>query len=846
MKASTLASVCLASIALPALAALAPLSAGTPGNTVGKGAEPSVFAQGDDLAALVDEEAAAAGKKSLAEIWTRAVELRDAEILGEPGELDRLLDAKLGAKDTLEPRGTFLLAASRLQGDEPDVTRIADAIVPFLDAGEQELSQGAAELLEDPAFKRLNPSRSAEIAKKMLDRAEDATRSPSYRLQFATSAWTIGGGKERVKANSVLHSFLDSEDVELRTLGALALAELDAMPIEGELRVVLERMAKVPDARGELAKSYLEREELRESSERKLRDLQKKVAADATPPELAELVSVLNMIQERHLEGDQITREELVEHAIQGMLQYMDPHSALLSPKIYGKFFQELEAEYGGIGAYVNDDPDDGLFTIVRPIYTGPAYRAGLMTYDKVVKIDDWPTLGQPVDDIILRLKGKPGTPVSLYIWRHGMDPELIERPTEDMKVVITREQVRIPPGTFQMLPGGIGLLELNTFSQVSMDEAKKWIPEMMALGMRALILDMRFNQGGLLTEAREVAELFLPKKADVVSTEGRPGILEKYKTRHDPVLPLEIPLVVLTGRQTASAAEIVSGALQDHKRAILVGKTTFGKGSVQQLLPVASVPEDEWDDQNNNGMFDRWETITKDYDGDGEVDYSPRVKLTIARYLLPSGRSIHRDLDREGNVISEGGVKPDHEIDPPLIERWRFKAQQELRDEIRAYADRYFPANRELFGRLAVNDQHDASLYPGFDELMAGLDTQLSKDDVRRVLRTEIRRRVQDDRGAEFPIGDFVEDVQVQKAIEVALSELGETVEDIADYDLVFDLPVTEPEGDLTALNSTTKDELRRARALIEEARSGGAVLTEQDLDELLQVIEDLEAKKN
>ena len=226
-------------------------------------------------------------------------------------------------------------------------------------------------------------------------------------------------------------------------------------------------------------------------------------------------------------------------------------------------------------------------------------------------------------------------------------------------------------------------------------------------------------------------------------------------------------------------------------------------------------------------------ETLQKDLRGYG-IGVSVLCPMGVKTAIRQSARNRPAEL-RDPNVAAA-----------PLIERWRFKEQHELRDEIRAYVDRYFPANRELFGRLAVNDQHDVSLYPEFDQLMASLDTQLSKDDVRRVLRAEIRRRVQDDRGAEFPIGDFVEDVQVQKAIEVALAQLGETVEDVSDYNLVFDLPPAEPEGDLTALNSSAKDELRRARALIEEARTGGAVLTEQDLDELLQVIDDLQAKKN
>jgi hypothetical protein len=229
-------------------------------------------------------------------------------------------------------------------------------------------------------------------------------------------------------------------------------------------------------------------------------------------------------------------------------------------------------------------------------------------------------------------------------------------------------------------------------------------------------------------------------------------------------------------------------------------------------------------------------------------MDYAPRVKLTVAKYLLPSGRSINRELDREGNITSEGGIAPDPglEIDPPLIERWRFEAQRKIRPEARAYVERYFPANRELFGRLAVNDQKKTELYPDFESFYAGLETELTPDDVRRVLRSAVRRRVQDDRGAEFPDGDFVEDVQLQKAIEVALEALGQTPDAIADYELVFDLPAQQPRGELAL--SGRGLELQRVRALVEQARTSGRELSREDLDQLLEILGtiDLGGKKN
>lgn len=803
--------------------------------------------QQGNLSALVAGEVSSAGDKELDKLWQRAVELREAEALGEKGELDRVLDEWLAKGKELPPKAAILVSASRLLGSKPDVGRIAETLSPLVDGPDAALGGAAARLVADKTFKALSPTKRDQLANRMLERAEDGALAPRLRLDFAKSAYLSGGGKERIKANQVLRTFLSSQDPELKAEGALAMAELDAAQIEGELRATLERLAKVPDARGLLASSYLQLEELRRQHARARTDLLKSAEKSAEIPEVKELLAVVRLIENRHLDGQIVAQEKLFEEAINGMLGYMDPHSSLLTSEQYAKFFGELEAEYGGIGAYVNADPEDGLFTIVKPIYSGPAYRQGLMTDDKIVRIDDWPTLGEPVDDIIKHLKGKPGTTAELYVWRHGMDAELIQRPSEDMKVTVVRQQVRIPPGTFQMLPGGIGLVQLDEFSQVAMEEAKGWIEELLALGMRAMVLDLRFNGGGLLPAARDVAELFLPRGKLVVSTEGTTGRGGREKVALEteaanPVLPAQVPLVVLVGSGTASAAEIVSGALQDHGRAKLVGKTTYGKGSVQQLIQLEGQPEDQFDDEDGDGWYDSWEKLTKDHDGDGEMDYAPRVKLTVARYLLPSGRSIHREIDREGRVTSEGGVKPDIMISSPSIEGWRLLEQRRIFPLVKKHVEETYAANRDLYGRLSVNDQKRTDLYPGFEQLRSGLETTLSSDDVRRVLRYQARRRVQDDRGAEFPAGDFVEDVQMQKAIEVVLEELGQKPSDVSDYQLVFDLPKPRAESHLTFAKSDQK-ELERA---LLEARSGDKPLTAEQFERLLEIIGTIDPREN
>ncbi|MFT5288073.1 MAG: carboxyl-terminal processing protease [Planctomycetota bacterium] len=804
---------------------------------------PAVQEGNDEIEALVREEASKAADLELDALWTRALELRGLEQLGGAEALDRALESLLSQPDKLAPRTALFVASARLQGYRPQPIPLANALVPLLETHDGTIAAAATALLGDPIFRGLTRSRT-DLGELLLTRAQDASREASERLRYARTLHAIGGAKEGLDARTEIASFLDSQDPERRAQGALALAGLRGEVIEGRLRDELERFSRVPTAAGALASEILKRSRQREFLDRQIRDQQEKYESGRLSAELQEFVDVMGMIEGRHLEGNLVERADLVEAAMAGMLRYMDQHSSYLSSEAYGSFFQDLEAEYGGIGAYVDIDPDDGLFTIQRPIYSGPAYRAGVKTNDKIVRIDNWPTLGQDREEIIKRLKGQPGTTISLYIWQRGMDTDLIDRPTEDMLVEINRGLIEIPAGSWQMLPGKVGLIELTTFSRVAMEEIEGWLGELQEAGMRALVFDLRRNSGGLLTEAREVAELFLPKGSLVVSTEGRGDEPRPLRTRRDPVLSPEIPIIVLTGRFTASAAEIVAGALQDHERATLVGDRTYGKGSVQQLMPVEGAEEDQWKDQNKNGYWDTWEPIVVDRDEDGVVDYAPRVKLTIARYLLPSGRSIHRLLNREGEVIQEGGIVPDEAVSLGTIERWRFVERRRIaREEVlETYVREQYAVHAELFQRLAVNDLRDPNLYPDFDALVTALDTTLSRDDVRSVLRDLVRREVQDDFGAEFPFADFVEDVQVQRALEVVFESLSEDPRSVADYGPVFDFAdAQDPTLDIATLD-LRNNRLGRARDMVEEWRQaigGTDLISESELNELLGILE-------
>lgn len=812
----------------------------------------SPFQSTNELEAVVRERIEAARGQSVDDLLRTTEGLLGLADELEDGSLEALLDRWLG-EDGLAPEARLLLAATRLQGQEADLDLLAGHLTELVALEDEALARAGAGLLGDPLFRQLEAEGREDAFDALRKGMDDTRRSASFRLTCASSLHTIGRGPEQRDSRRTMVEYLDSNDVELRGLGALALAATgDVNSGRGEL----ERLATLPGLRGRLAEAYLKTEDLRRYYERKHRNLNDyftdqigKDGGTEADADLARLERVIQMIHRRALEGESYERSELVEAAIDGMLRSLDQHSNYMSPEDFKSLDQDLlQAEYGGIGAYVWEDPDDGLFTITRPIYSGPAYKAGLQSDDKIVRIDDWPTVmpaggSHPTNEIIKRLKGKPGTSVKLYIWRSGMDVELIDRPTEDMVVEVTRDRITIPPVNAELLPGQVGLFELNSFTRVASRELGREMKAMFDRGMRAVILDLRRNSGGLLDEAQAVSDLFLPKGKLVVSTESRIAAPEELYTQQPALIGEEVPVVVLIERFSASASEIVSGALQDHNRATLVGKRSFGKGSVQQLLPVLGEEDDKYRDENRNGRFDPWETLTQDHNGNGEFDYAPRVRLTIARWLRPSGKSIHRELDDDGELVSYGGIEPDHEVKPRTFDRWQLLEFKRITDSrmVRRWADERFEAHRETFLQLADGDRGDWRLYPDFEELYQSLGTSLERDDIRFLARREVRRRVQDERGAAFPSGDYEEDPQLQKAIQVALEELGGSYLDVAEYATTFqDLDAEERgESPLVRLDDTQRSELRRALSLIAEARRGEGDLNDEGLAEIMKVLE-------
>lgn len=804
-------------------------------------------AAAQEIDAILDVRLSEARSLSVEELWGAARKLA-IEVGDEYGEaFDKALDSRLQGMESWDRKadatGTgkqaLFLAAARVYGEDPDAELLQGVLISLLEAADSELIMGGLSLIPQIGISAMDEDPRAELTNNLLEFAENENLAAALRVRAAMTAHRVALGRQVPRAQRILSNFLQASDPGLRAEGALALAQLGVLKESSEVLSELEALANNPGPHGQLAKALLKQERLRTYYDDKLRRAQAErsdmVDSGRIGKDIKALEDLIAFVQAVHLEGDEFTREDLMAAAYQGVLGSLDRHSSYFAPKSFKRFEQDLEAEYGGIGAYVGIDREDSLFTITRPLYSGPAYKAGMQTDDKIIRIGDWPTIGEKMDDVIKRLKGRPGTMVKLYVWRRGMDAGLIERPTEDMVIEVERGVITIPPVHHEMLPGKIGLVELTTFSKVASRQLVEAIDALQQQGAESFILDLRNNSGGLLKEARNVADIFLPKGKLVVSTAGK-GKERSWKTRARALVPEDVPVTVLINRFSASASEIVAGALQDHGRSTLVGQRSYGKGSVQNLFLLPGYQDDTFVDENNNRRFDTWEKLATDHNGNGEYDSAPHIKLTIERYMLPTGRSIHRELDDEGNITSPGGIEPDVNVEQIRRNSWEIVEMRRVQGtgKLREYVHTTYPGNEALFDKLAETDGDDCNAYPGFDGLFADLGTVLTKQDVRFLLRMEVRRKVQDARGSAFPMGDFQSDLQLQKAIAENLKALGEENGGDPSYAKTFDEP-TEP-GAPPALLARAED-LRKALDLVRGHEASG--LDEQQLKTLRDLLE-------
>ncbi len=347
---------------------------------------------------------------------------------------------------------------------------------------------------------------------------------------------------------------------------------------------------------------------------------------------------------------DELNHGELVKTSIEALLGKLDPYTVFISEADIEDYSFMTTGQYGGIGALIHKQ---GEYIVVSEPYEGsPSQKAGLIPGDKILKVNDRDTKGKSVSDVSAVLKGEPGTRLKVQVLRDGN--------TSPQEIEVLREKVSIPNVAHSLvMDGDVGYIKLTGFTQNSGKEVKDAFLKMRENPeLKGLIIDLRDNGGGLMNEAVTIANLFMKKGELIVSTKGKtPDRNKSYKTLIQPI-DTEIPIVVLVNAYSASASEIVAGAMQDLDRAVIIGQRTFGKGLVQNIIPLS---------------------------------YNTQMKITVAKYYIPSGRCIqsidygHKDslgfagkipdsltnsfMTRGGRVVFDGGgISPDLTVEQPMM----------------------------------------------------------------------------------------------------------------------------------------------------------------------------------
>ena len=445
--------------------------------------------------------------------------------------------------------------------------------------------------------------------------------------------------------------------------------------------------------------------------------------------------------------------KKLIYGAIRGMMGTLDPHSTFLDPAGMRDLRISTEGSFGGIGIQI--DIRDGWLTVISPMAGTPAAKLGILAGDRIVKIEGVSTRGITTEGAVSKLRGEPGTTVAITIAREGV--------AEPFVFTVTRARIELESIPYAgLIKGKIGYIDLANFSSKSGPDLRDAIKDLESQGMKHLVLDLRNNPGGLLNEAVDVASNFLKKGSLVVFTKGRlPDANNEYRVSTDPLFDAKQgTMVVLVNQGSASASEIVAGALQDWDRALVVGQTSFGKGSVQTVIPISD---------------------------------SAGIKLTTAKYYTPSGRCIHRDnsawqageidsLEDDSTKTKEtfatvgglkrtvyggGGITPDVKVEIPRLNR--LQTDLERKGLFFKFAVKYTVAHPELPREFAV----DGPMLDEFRKLLAAEKLEYTPAEwdssaayARRGIKREIVSKLFGEK-ARFAFW-LQEDPQVQRAVDL------------------------------------------------------------------------------
>lgn len=667
-----------------------------------------------------------------------------------------------------------------------------------------------------------------------LARAIDESYDPALKMAMAKALWEIGSSADKGKARGIMLEYLKSEDRARREEGALALGEIGAA---AEARPALIEMRDEPTERGRSAAFLLDLLAREAIAERVPVGAGTPPAPGPTPgpapvpagpsavpqPPNAQppgswplLDEIRGILEQAYVDPTLVDRRKQEDAAAEGISKGLDPFTEYLSPEDNARLLEGLDPTYGGVGAYVQNDPDNGLrFTVSRPIWGGPLYKAGMRAGDVILRIDGTDTTGLAVDECVRILKGPAGTKVVLSVFRPGW--------TEPQDFTLTRANITIPTTAYDVLPGGIGFLEILSFGEETAREVHAILDGFEQEGVSSLVLDLRANPGGYLQAAVDIASEFLPEGTLVVSEKGRAGVWEekRHLAKNTGKGRPAWPVVVLVNGGTASAAEILSGALKVHGRARLVGGQTYGKGSVQLPLTLTTRPGEPFQDLRRNGRYDAAEKFTdgngdgiwepgetfvdanrngrydaaeryEDVNKNGKWDPGASFKITIARYLLPDGTNLKIKYDVvKGKVVRSGGIAPHLEVKDTSLDLWERQAQAELykKGSVRKYVDEVLAGDKTLVAALARTDRHDPGVYPGFDAWYEGLGTKLSKQAVRQLVRIRVRDVVSDAAGRAL-VGDVVDDEILRAALVDLFATRKADPRSVPDLAFLADLP--------------------------------------------------------
>lgn len=327
--------------------------------------------------------------------------------------------------------------------------------------------------------------------------------------------------------------------------------------------------------------------------------------------ELKIFTEALNIVKKNYVE--ETKPKDLIYGAIKGMLNSLDPHSAFMTPEQYKEMQVDTKGEFGGIGIQIGIK--EGILTVIAPLEDTPAYKVGIKSGDKIIKINNEFTKDMGLNDAVSKMRGTPGTTVKLTILREGW------KETRDF--TITREVIKIKSVKSKILENDIGYIKIIQFQEQTASDLSKELSKLIKSNITSMILDLRNNPGGLLNSAVDVASHFIKPDKLIVSVRDRKGETVEYKSEQTASNFYDKPMIVLVNQGSASASEIVAGALKDWNRAVIIGTQTFGKGSVQSVIPL----------------------------GDGSA-----MRLTTARYYTPKGISIQAT-----------GISPDIIVKPEL-----------------------------------------------------------------------------------------------------------------------------------------------------------------------------------